>query len=107
MVVGGASAVLFSREVLFVAGAVLGWGSQRKLKSDWRGLLTCRVVSGAGTLGGRAANLLPVAEYVVCVNSLGNRSLIVFGETLTICNLRLRFRIHGNLVEMAASFYRT
>lgn len=62
---GGASAVLFSETALFVVGAVLGWGSQRKLKSDWRGRLDCCMVSGAGTLGGRAANLLPATKYVV------------------------------------------
>ena len=62
MIGDGARAVVFSGEMLFVAGAVLGLGSQRKLKSDWRGRLDCKMVSGAGTLGGRAANLLPVAE---------------------------------------------
>ena len=64
MTAGGASAVLSSSEVLFVRDVVLGWGSQRKLKSDWGILLDCCMVSGAGTLGGRAANLLPVSEYV-------------------------------------------
>ena len=61
---GGANAVLDSSEVLFVHDAVLGWGSQRKLKSDWGVLLGSDTVSGAGTLGGRAANLLPVSEDI-------------------------------------------
>ncbi len=58
MPVGGANTVLSSEEALFVRDAVLGWGSQRKLKSDWG------MVSGAGTLGRRAANLLPASDYV-------------------------------------------
>ena len=58
---GGASTVL-SGSVLFVREAVLGWGSRQKLKSDWGIWLDCDIVSGAGTLGGRAANLLPVSK---------------------------------------------
>ena len=68
MPAGGASAGLSSSEVLFVRDAVLGWGSQRKLKSDCKSdcgvLLDCDMVSGAGTLGGRAANLLPMSEDI-------------------------------------------
>ena len=62
MTAGGAGAALSWSEALFVPDAVLGWGSQRKLKSDWGILLDCDMVSGAGTRGGRAANLLPMAE---------------------------------------------
>ena len=64
MPAGGASAGLSSSEVFVVRDVVLGWGSQRKLKSDWGVLLDCDMVSGAGTLGGRAANLLPVSDDI-------------------------------------------
>ena len=64
LIARGASAISSSSEVLFVCDAALGWGSGRKLKSDWGVLSGCSMVSGAGTLRGRAAYLLPVSEYV-------------------------------------------
>lgn len=57
--------------------------------------------------GGESCESVACDQIRGIVNSLGDESLIVFGETLTICSLRLRFRILEDLVRMAAPFYRT
>ena len=63
------------------------------------------MVSGTGTLGGRAANLLPVSEDMACISPRNGEKLTGFNNALTVCSLRLGLQLLANLVRMAVSFY--